>query len=73
MLQSATLDEMTDMSFAIPNDIITLLSARFGWKSLFIVGHLLCKFPFIVTNQLEEQLLAGVIGELGRTTTLEES
>ena len=72
VLQSATCDELTDMCFASSNDIITVLSAKFGWKSLFVLGRLVTKLPSGVSNQLNERLVAATVGELGRSTSLQE-
>ena len=72
VLHSATCEELRDISFANSNDLITVLSAKFGWKSLFLVGRLVTKLPTVVSNQLNELLVAAAIGELGRSISLEE-
>ena len=72
VLQSATCEELTDMAFATPNDIITVLSAKLGWKSLFLIGRLVTKLPSVVSNHVNERLVASTIGELGRCTSLQE-
>lgn len=72
VLQSATCEELRHISFANSNDLITVLSAKFGWKSVFLVGRLVTKLPDVVSNQLNELLVSAAIGELGRSTSLEE-
>ena len=65
--------QFTAMSFASSNHLITMLSAKFGWKSLFFVGHLVTKLATVVSNQFNERLVAAAIGELGRSTSLVRS
>lgn len=72
VLRSASLHDLTEMDFASSDDIITVLSAKFGWRTVFVVGRLMSVLPSVISRHLEEKILAGMVGELTRTITKDE-
>lgn len=72
VLQSMSTQEMRDLDLENSDEIITLLCAKFGWKTLLLIGQLVSKLPLIISRQIEKQIISSSIVELSKTITLDE-
>lgn len=72
VLQSTSLQELSDIEFENSDKIICLLTAKFGWKTVFLIGRLLSKLPSLIASQVEQHVLSGPVGKLAKCVTVDE-